>query len=169
MYLIKKLLFLLFLLILIGGCKHASVFLMCINCRTENPSPTEVKCYWAAPRLGRVGTTKKFITITELSIKSNPSKVQLPDNSQFLPKIMKIAEEKQLVSQLTRYHFDLKERQLYKLSLHQILKDFLEENDTTADNFILFASSKITEILFKKAVEKTRLQSDDLIWFELRY
>ncbi|KAF5271372.1 hypothetical protein FQA39_LY08170 [Lamprigera yunnana] len=61
-----------------GGCKHAIELLMWIHRRSEEPSCTEVQCYWLKSKLSRVGTTLKFITVKDLSngsyiLPSNPS------------------------------------------------------------------------------------------------
>lgn len=156
-------------LIFVGGCKHAVAFLMWMNRKTENPSPTEVKCYWTAPRLSKVGSSKKFITTAELAVKMKQVQVKLPDNTLFLQTVIKIAEEKQIENQCARYFFDIKERKYYKLSIHQLLIDFMNEKVTAAEQFIFFASQKMSDSLCREVIEKTKLQSDDLLWFELRY
>ncbi|KAF5304959.1 hypothetical protein FQA39_LY09433 [Lamprigera yunnana] len=61
-----------------GGCKHSIALLMWIHRRSEEPSCTEVQCYWLKSKLFRVGTTLKFITAKDLSngsciLPSNPS------------------------------------------------------------------------------------------------
>ncbi|TGZ52775.1 Uncharacterized protein DBV15_11267 [Temnothorax longispinosus] len=43
------------------GCKHAIAFVMWIYRRTEDPSPTDVQCYWKKPVLANVGTVRQFI------------------------------------------------------------------------------------------------------------
>lgn len=43
-----------------GGCKHAVAFLMLINRRSEEPSPTEKVCYWKRSVLAGATTTKKY-------------------------------------------------------------------------------------------------------------
>ncbi|XP_018395225.1 PREDICTED: uncharacterized protein LOC108773788 [Cyphomyrmex costatus] len=55
-----------------GGCKHAVAFLMWIHRRTENPSPTEVSCYWRKPRL-----SKDVLKIAEEK-QLDPAKTEMP-------------------------------------------------------------------------------------------
>ncbi|GBP66565.1 Lysine--tRNA ligase [Eumeta japonica] len=50
-----------------GGCKHAVAFLMWLHRRSEEPSCTQVQCYWKKSELSKVGTTLKCITTTELA------------------------------------------------------------------------------------------------------
>lgn len=59
MHLNKKILF-------SGGCKHAVAFLMWVHRRSEDPSPTEVQCYWKKSVLSGVGTSLKYITVEEM-------------------------------------------------------------------------------------------------------
>lgn len=45
----------------LGGVKHQLAFLGWVHRRSEEPTPTEVECYWRKGKLSRVGTTEKFI------------------------------------------------------------------------------------------------------------
>ncbi|KAF5297852.1 hypothetical protein FQR65_LT19661 [Abscondita terminalis] len=49
-----------------GGCKHAVAFLMWLHSRSEEPSCTQVSCYWQKSKLSQVGTKLKFILASEL-------------------------------------------------------------------------------------------------------
>lgn len=55
-----------------GGCKHAIAFLMWTHRRSEEPSCTEVECYWKKSTLSRVGTTIKYVTVEQLCKKKVP-------------------------------------------------------------------------------------------------
>ncbi|TGZ52774.1 Uncharacterized protein DBV15_11266 [Temnothorax longispinosus] len=44
-----------------GGCNHAIAFVMWIHRRSEDPSPTDVQCYWKKPVLANIGTPRQFI------------------------------------------------------------------------------------------------------------
>lgn len=135
-----------------GGCKHGIAFLMWINRRYESASPTEVECYWKKSSLSNIGTSKKFITTNEMTKNSKPTTEDLGDNSNFLNKVVEQAKEKQFDSQLSRYAFDLLERTVYTLSVHQLMFNFYTEKDSlSADNFIKFAEEKMFENLCKEA------------------
>ena len=66
-----------------GGCKHAMAFIMWVNRRTIEPSPTEVKCYWVKSDFSKVGTSKKYITSNEMLQQEKSNKTLLPYNSTF--------------------------------------------------------------------------------------
>ncbi|KAL3265632.1 hypothetical protein HHI36_009837, partial [Cryptolaemus montrouzieri] len=72
------------------GCKHAIALLMCVHRRSEEPSCTEVQCYWQKSKLSRVGTTLKFISANDSS-KGSP---MLPSNYTLLEKFLEEGKEK---------------------------------------------------------------------------
>lgn len=49
--------------------------------------------------------------------------------------------------------------------MHQLMFSFLEIND----EFLVFAQNSMTETMCKEIQNLTQNQSDDLLWFELRY
>lgn len=143
---------------------------MWINRRYESASPTEVECYWRKSALSKVGTSKKFITANEMTKNSKPTTENFGDNSNFLNKVIEQSKAKQLDSQLSRHAFDLLERTVYTLSIHQLMFNFYTEKDSlSADNFIKFAEEEMFENLCEQAEKKTRDQKDDTLWHELRF
>lgn len=50
-----------------GGCKHALALLMWTHRRSEDPTPTEVACYWRKSRLSGIGTVIKYIEAEKLT------------------------------------------------------------------------------------------------------
>ncbi|VVC86940.1 unnamed protein product [Leptidea sinapis] len=71
--------------LVIGGCKHALALLMWTHRRSEDPTPTEVACYWKKSRLSGIGTVIKYIEAEKLTKKTSTTPVEnLPDNSTFL-------------------------------------------------------------------------------------
>lgn len=102
--------------------------------------------------MSNVGTSKKFITANEMIKNSKPTTENFGDNSNFLNKVIEQAKEKQLDSQLSRYAFDLLERTVNTLSIHQLMFNFCTEKDSLSiDNFIKFAEEKMFESLCKEA------------------
>ncbi|KAJ8667698.1 hypothetical protein QAD02_009361 [Eretmocerus hayati] len=91
----------------------------------------------------------------------------LEDNSTFLDKVKMRAEDLQLDSQVSRYSFDLNERQVNRLSIYQLVYDFYE--DTSAFDFFEFAKGRMCQDLCSEIEEKTRNQSDDPLWHEIRF
>ncbi|KAL3279860.1 hypothetical protein HHI36_017366 [Cryptolaemus montrouzieri] len=75
-----------------GGCKHAIALLMRVHRRSEEPSCTEVQCYWQKSKVLRVGTTLKFISAKDLS-KGSP---MLPSNYTVLEKFLEEEKKRNL-------------------------------------------------------------------------
>ncbi|KAL4704353.1 hypothetical protein ACJJTC_010738 [Scirpophaga incertulas] len=51
----------------VDGCKHAVAVLMWLHRRNEEPSCTQVECYWKKSLLSKVGTSLKSITAKEIA------------------------------------------------------------------------------------------------------
>lgn len=140
---------------------------MWIHRKSENPSATEVECYWRRSSLASVSISKKYIELKELG-KIDVVDTHLLDNLSFLKAVIDEAKEKQLDSQLSRHNFILDSRKLMSLSIHQLL-NFCEKGSSSANDFLEYASKKVSEDLCRMAKELTRDQSDTQIWHELRY
>lgn len=46
-----------------GGCKHTIALLMWLHRSTEEPSPTDVKCYWKKSKLAGENDKSKFCSV----------------------------------------------------------------------------------------------------------
>lgn len=135
---------------IIGGCKHAIAFLMWIHRRSEEPSPTDVQCYWKKSVLAKVGTAKQFMEAKDLckTSSSEAQNISSDEHSSFLQTILDIAEKKNLDSQLSKHHYIISERRITLISLHSIMIDFVKEGKCLVDEFILFAQSHECQRLF---------------------
>lgn len=144
---------------------------MWLHRKSESRSPTEVECYWNKPILSTVGTTKKFIIVAELCKEGTSSSFtnNLPDNSEFFNSIITKAEEKQIDSQLSRHNFTLAERELYSLSLYQLIIQFFQSKRFSVNDFLEFVTTQLKEELYTKAEIETREQNNNLLWHELRF
>lgn len=156
---------------------------MWVHRRSENPSPTDIECYWKKPNLSKVGTNQKFILATDLikskrrliekdSAPAKKKKSTLPANFNFLENVMKKAKEKNLDSQISRYHFTCVDRELCNFNIQNLLIDFCEKSDLKnldIANFLNYASSMISDDVTKKIEIATRNQSGSFLWFDLRY
>ncbi|KAJ8677506.1 hypothetical protein QAD02_013293 [Eretmocerus hayati] len=77
-----------------GGCKHTVAVLARLYRRSEEPAPTTVQCYCKKPALSSVGTTIKYLTISDMlagerSKSSGPNKTnEESDNNDFLRRIL---------------------------------------------------------------------------------
>ncbi|XP_043478494.1 uncharacterized protein LOC122513004 [Leptopilina heterotoma] len=154
----------------LGGCKHGIAFLMWANRKYESPSPTDVECYWRKSALSKVGDSQKFILASELKKKSNDSVEDFGDNSTFLNQVLQQAAAKQLDSQLSRHSFDLEERKVHILSIHQLIFNFIQsEEETSIDNFLKHSKQYFSQDLCSQAEQQTRNQANDILWHELRF
>jgi len=67
---------------------------MWLHRRSEEPSPTRVACYWAKPKLA--GVCKELIKAKDLVKRNSKQAAPLPDNNQFLERIMDEAQREGL-------------------------------------------------------------------------
>lgn len=148
---------------------------MWLHRKSESKSPTEVQCYWTKPVLGTIGIEKKFIEATELYENNSDSDTEIQlealqgDTVEFFNNIMKKASEKNIDSQISRHLFSLRERELYSLSIHELMIEFTKTGKTTADEFIRFSISKMTQDKCTEVEINTRDQNNSFLWHELRY
>ncbi|KAJ8685820.1 hypothetical protein QAD02_021613 [Eretmocerus hayati] len=150
-----------------GGCKHCIAFLMWVNRRFESSSPTDVECYWKKSRLSRVSSSMRFIKLDDMKSQNVRCTDDLGDNSTSLDKVKMKAEQLQSDSQVSRYLFDLDVSRVNCLSIHQLVYDFY--GDTSALDFFEFARVKMSPELCVEIEERTRNQSDDPLWHEMRF
>ncbi|XP_050294325.1 uncharacterized protein LOC126734668 [Anthonomus grandis grandis] len=106
----------------LGGCKHTIAFLMWLHRRSEEPSPTEITCYWAKSKLSKVGTSIKFITLKEFGAKEELASDE--ESTNFLEEVLKRGSETDSDSQLLK-HFATDEGIDEKLGLHQLMHKFV--------------------------------------------
>ncbi|KAK4882184.1 hypothetical protein RN001_005503 [Aquatica leii] len=96
------------------GCKHALALLMWTHRRSEDPTPTEVACYWKKSRLSGIGTVLKYIEAEKLTKKPL---ILLLTNFRIIVHFYKIviefAKNQQINTQI-----DLESKKAYNLSLH---------------------------------------------------
>ncbi|KAL4715011.1 hypothetical protein ACJJTC_003162 [Scirpophaga incertulas] len=145
-----------------GGCKHAVAVLMWLHRRSEEPSCTQVECYWKKSLLSKVGTSLKSITAKEIA-KGNISNSS--DNTVF-NKFMELAAVKEIKNcELIRYMKDPM-KELVGISMYQLsLKYAVPSSDEFIDKILpLFTSDVLKEV-----EEKTRDQSENTLWHELRF
>ncbi|RVE45127.1 hypothetical protein evm_010236 [Chilo suppressalis] len=154
-----------------GGCKHSVAFLMWLHRRSEEPSSTEKKCYWAKPKLATIGTTTKFIKAKDMAPNSVTVEDKNTDNTngdQFFLAVVQSLKENSIKNQLSVYVI---KNYLKKMSLHNLIHQYKKEgnNINNAGDFIDCCSTKITIEDCHKAEEATVCQASSPLWHELRY
>ncbi|KAL1487911.1 hypothetical protein ABEB36_015296 [Hypothenemus hampei] len=125
---------------------------MWLHRRSEEPSPTEVACYWVKSKLSKVGTSIKYLTLKDFGAKEDLSSDE--DSSRFIEEVIHIGVKSQAESQLLKYFkSDIIEE---KLGLHHLIINFIS-SDCNNDYLCSEASLKTVE------------QNNSSLWFQLRY
>ncbi|KAJ8668339.1 hypothetical protein QAD02_010002 [Eretmocerus hayati] len=154
-----------------GGCKHAVAVLAWLHRRSEEPAPTTVQCYWKKPALSSVGTTIKYLTISDMlagkrTKNSEPDRTSREsDNKDFLRRIVHDARVKDTRSHLLRF-CSLTVTQ--KLTLHYQSIVFTG-NKNSVDEFLQACQQWLTPENCAHANKMTINQSSSVSWFQLRY
>lgn len=148
-----------------GGCKHAIALAAWVHRRSEEPSPTEVKCYWKRGRLSSVGLSIKFVTARELNQRNNDQGPQ-DVGSNFLNEVVALCRQEDdldciLLNQFTPCASNL--------SMHKLIIEFCTCDKKTSDQFLSFLTHKLmTEDLDQIFID-TLNQYLDPLWIELHY
>ncbi|XP_013194034.2 uncharacterized protein LOC106137691 [Amyelois transitella] len=146
-----------------GGCKHAIALLMWVHHRSEEPSCTEVQCYWKKSKLSRVGTAIKYITVKNLA-NSNGSSI-IPSNSTVLQIFLEESQKKNLERcELLKFQAGYTCDELLSVSMHHLVLQFKEKCCNTFLQQININNNILIEI-----EKKTRDQHANSLWYELRY
>lgn len=152
----------------VGGCKHAVAFLMWAYRKSEEPSRTDIQCYWKKSKLASVGTNLKFITVEQMGgVDRLPQPLPVPSNGQFLKDVVGGLKSSSSSSILLKYVGG--KRLISDLSLHHLLRQFLKEGMKTPTQFIDFCKINLTQELYKNACNQTKEQCNSKLWHELRY
>lgn len=124
-------------------------FLMWLHRQSEEPSLTEVKCYWKKSTLASVGSSIKFITLDDFGAsagKVNPN--SSPD--EFLSSVIQKAKETGSPMQLLKHYSE--EPTEKQLSIHKLVVLFLQKSgNNSADAFCNFASTQMSIDVRQKA------------------
>ncbi|KAL4709610.1 hypothetical protein ACJJTC_007341 [Scirpophaga incertulas] len=150
-----------------GGCKHAVAFLMWAHRRSEEPSCTEVECYWRKPTLSRVGTTLKYVTLNQLCKKTA---VQHDTNPHLYNEFVQEAKKRKIDNcELLKYQSDFKYSDVRQFSLYHMFMQTSDELKNNVDQFIENLKQKLDQNALKLTEEATRSQFRNTMWYELRY
>lgn len=103
--------------------EDAIALLMWIHKRSEEPSCTDIQCYWRKSILSRVGTTLKFMSAKDLS-QGSPI---LSSNSNVRDRFLEERKEKKLSNcELLKYQQYYHCDDLLSASLHQLMLNHKE-------------------------------------------
>ncbi|KAF5300734.1 hypothetical protein FQR65_LT19317 [Abscondita terminalis] len=149
-----------------GGCKHILAFLTWVHEKSNEPSTTEVQCYWKKPRLSLSNTDTQFITTKDFG---RSLSFNVPGTSTFLNKFIEKAAhvENNSNCHLLKY---FKECGIHnKLSLHHLIITYVANSAGSAVDFLKYASNLMNDRLCQQAEEESKLQHKCNLWYELRY
>lgn len=122
-----------------SGCKHIIAFLFWLHRCSEEPSKTEVSCYWKKPTLSKVGTLEPY------EVASQPSSSTAVDGDAFFNSILNKLKNLKVGNQITPYLVPPTKSTLEDLMLHKALHKFKEQNVfEDPELFISFLSSMMS-------------------------
>lgn len=152
-----------------GGCKHAMAFLMWLHRRSEEPAPTTIVCYWKKSVLSQVGSTVKLIKSENIGKALKKTPISSVNTDGFLNEVVEMtAAQKNYVCPLLLHNSPVSDSK--KLSVHHLLEHFIKSGlNQTADDFIDFCKTTVTQGEIENASKLSHTQSEDSFWFELRY
>lgn len=133
---------------------------MWLHRRSEEPSPTEVECYWRKPKLASVGTKLKFVTVKDFGAVAATSRQQ-----PFLQRFITRSKEENTSAQLLKYY---SEESMQKLGLHSIICDFVSA-DKSSESFLKFAADRMSTEACINIFHATEAQSERSLWRDMRY
>lgn len=143
---------------------------MWLHRRSEEPSKTDVLCYWKKSVLSSVGTSLKFITASELKTAQRTSvKEDVVIKPDFLQDFILEAAKNKVSSEIFKYFSPTEP--VMRLGLHQMVIQFKKENplEENVDVFLQFASQLMTENLCEEVCRQTIGQNSKKLWHEIRY
>lgn len=138
---------------------------MWLHRRSEEPSPTDVECYWRKSVLSKVGSTIKFIRVKDFASDTNITAV--PKSLNTLQEFVNRTKQKNVQSQILKYFSS--ENTEKSLSIHNLLVDFINLGGTSCDDFLEFSANRMSPDLCDHIEKETRDQADCDLWFSLRY
>lgn len=143
----------------LGGCKHAIALVGWLHRRSEEPSPTDVICYWKKSTLASVDTSKPYQSDSEETSGYTDSEEEHSDG--FVAGFANESEKLKVndCHFLLHYNFSKFSSPLLHLSLHHCVMDYkMSKGTKSADGFLLFCSYRMKERILKEISTETKSQ-----------
>lgn len=168
-YVFKFMLINLFFLIYTGGCKHALAFLMWCHRRSEEPSPTSVTSYWNRPVLSTAVASKDPVVC-----KNFGTNIMHPVTPHFdvLSRVLNLSRQQKVNSVLYETAVLEPIEAIEKLSVSYLMAKFMKSGTNVSfENFKQFSKQVMSsnEQLCHELYKRTELQSEEPLWFSMRY
>ena len=149
-----------------GGCKHAVAFLMWAHRRSEEPSCTEVECYWRKSALSKVGTTTKYITVEQMSKRRAQN---IPPSEALFKEFVQEAKIRKVSNcELLRYT-NTDYNNIKQFSLHQYIISSSDEVKSDVKELLKCLKEQLNEKTLASIEAATKGQNKSSLWYELRY
>lgn len=138
---------------------------MWLHRRSEEPSPTDIECYWRKSILSQVGSSIKFIMVKDFQ--SNKEVSTVTKNFNTLEEFVKRTQGKEVNAQILKYFNPIDFKR--SLSIHHLLVDFITQGGTTCEEFVTFGKNRMYQNMCEEIEKFTQNQADCELWFTLRY
>ncbi|XP_013184777.2 uncharacterized protein LOC106130474 [Amyelois transitella] len=150
-----------------GGCKHAVAFLMWAHRRSEEPSTTEVECYWKKSNLSRVGSSMKFITLQNMCKKQTAN---YDVNEELFKEFVQEAKKRKITTcELVKYQKEFVHSDIRRFSLHHFVIQSSAAIKNDVNMLIASLTQELNANVLKKIEEQTKSQFKSPLWYEMRY
>uniref|UniRef100_A0A8D8X2M5 YqaJ viral recombinase domain-containing protein n=2 Tax=Cacopsylla melanoneura TaxID=428564 RepID=A0A8D8X2M5_9HEMI len=151
-----------------SGCKHVIAFLFWLHRRSEEPSRTEVTCYWKKPVLSDIKRLEP-LRAAEMGGPSCSAQ-QTIDSEACFQEIVGKLKTLNIKNQLTPYIGIGIEPSLYDLIIHRSIFKFKEADGfEDAELFQSYLVSLMSSELCNNIEKETICQSECKLWHEFRF
>uniref|UniRef100_A0A8D9F294 YqaJ viral recombinase domain-containing protein n=1 Tax=Cacopsylla melanoneura TaxID=428564 RepID=A0A8D9F294_9HEMI len=153
-----------------SGCKHVISFLFWLHRRSEEPSRTEVACYWKKPVLSKISSLQP-LKVADMGGPSSSSQSQTTvDTEGCFNEMFAKMKSLEIQNQVTPYLFAPPLESASQLILHRSIFAYKEaQGFEDAEMFQSFLNSLMSPEVCKEIEERTKCQSESKLWHELRF
>ncbi|KAG7301951.1 hypothetical protein JYU34_013395 [Plutella xylostella] len=145
-----------------GGCKHGICFIHWLIKRTEEPSVTDITCYWKKPKLSEAVSSETPLPAAELGKRKTFAKIQ---SSITLQSVLEECKKRKVTKSLLYNYSKFKEDDLKDYSVFNLLLNCYNTNAAMDFDMVKrFGEDKLTSDITKEIEQATRNQVDDTLW-----
>ncbi|KAJ6642920.1 hypothetical protein Bhyg_07876, partial [Pseudolycoriella hygida] len=146
------------------NCKHQTALIFWLLRRSEEPSPTEIACYWKKSILSTVKNVKTK-TVDELS---KHSTVLAGASNTLLEEFIELGKETNASAGVIRYsQYGARETGYMDHFMLSFVERFAKE--PTCSDFLTYCSQQMSDHFCKKVFHETKEQSEKNQWYYLRF
>jgi hypothetical protein len=146
-----------------GGCKHAIALLFWLLRRSQDPTTTDVICYWTAPKLS--SGKSEPITLDKFGKRRNISSFKV--SGSFLRQVISAKQNHNAVG-LKFFNKKLDHEMLFMDRMKASFAFSTTQHMNDAEQFIMFLQNKMTTESCNKIEKITTEQSTSTDWYQYR-